>query len=234
MPLFVLATVAGVLTVLAPCILSVLPIVLGTSGRSKWRPVAIVSGFIGSFSAVGAAFVTAGTLLGASNEALRAAAASLLIVFGLALLFESVYDAVSAKLQVRLSKASAAVAGKSLVRSDALSGLLVGLALGLVWTPCAGPILGAILTLAVQTQEFLTTFFLLLAYAVGAAVPMLGIAYGGQWIQKGMRRFGKWQGWLNKVFGLIVIAMAVLILTGYDLVLQAKLVRYYPAFLFKL
>lgn len=228
--IFFLAIAAGFLTILAPCILPVLPFLLGTSGgRSRLRPVAIIAGFVLSFSVLGAAFATAGSFLGVSNAALRTVAVVLLLLFGLALLFEGAYEKAMARLQPVLARWSARLSGKAAVRTDALSGLLVGVSLGLVWTPCAGPILGSILTLASRTADYVTTLLLMFAYALGAGLPMLAIAYGGNALQRRLLTIGKWQGVLNKVFGLLVVAMAVLILTGYDLALQAWLIRFYPS-----
>ncbi len=230
MTLFFLAIAAGLLTVLAPCILPLLPFLLGTSGgRSKWRPLMISAGFIVSFSALGAAFATAGTFLGLDNRSLRLVAVALLLLFGLALLFEKIYERAIAALQPLFARWSAKIAGGSLKRDDAASGLLVGLSLGLVWTPCAGPILGSILTLASQRADYLTTLLLMFAYALGAATPMLGIAYGGRALRARLLKLGPWQGVLNKVFGLLIVGAALLILTGYDLTLQAWLIRFYPA-----
>ncbi len=230
MGVFFLAIAAGFLTILAPCILPLLPFLLGTSGgKSPWRPLMTIVGFVGSFSVLGAAFATAGTFFGVSNEAFRTVAVALLLLFGLALLFESVYDRAMAGLQPVLARLSAKVSGGARTRTDAASGLLVGVSLGLVWTPCAGPILGSILTLATRTNDYVTTLFLMFAYALGAGVPMGGIAYGGQVIQKRLLGIGRWQHVLNKIFGVMVVAMALLILTGYDLAFQTWLIQFYPS-----
>lgn len=229
MTLFFLAIAAGFLTILAPCILPVLPFLLGTSGgRSRWRPVAIIAGFIGSFTLIGAALATAGTFLGISNEALRLLAGILLMLFGAALFFESAYDRLAAKIQPSLARLGAGAAGGSAVRTDALSGVLVGLSLGLVWSPCAGPILGTILTLAVRTADYVTTALLFFAYALGAGIPMLGIAYGSHRLQERLRATGRLRPILNRIFGALVIVFAVAILTGYDVVAQAWLVARFP------
>ena len=229
MALFFLAIAAGFLTILAPCILPVLPFLLGTSGgRSRWRPVAIIAGFIGSFTIIGAALATAGTFLGVSNDALRLLASVLLMLFGAALFFESAYERFAARIQPYLAKLGGGVAGASPARTDALSGILVGLSLGLVWSPCAGPILGVILTLAARTRDYLTTALLFFAYALGAGIPMLGIAYGSHRLQEKLRSAGRVQPVLNKIFGALIIVFAIAILTGYDLVAQAWLVERLP------
>jgi cytochrome c-type biogenesis protein len=216
--LFFLAIGAGLLTVLAPCILPILPILLGTGGgRSRWRPIAIIGGFIGSFSLVGAAFATAGSFLGVSNDAFRLVAVVFLLVFGCALLFEDIYDRAMVRLQPLFARLGAKVSGGSVTRTDALSGIAVGVSLGLIWTPCAGPILGSILTL-----------LLMFAYAVGAGVPMLAIAYGGGAVRSRLQGVGRWKRVLDRVFGALIVITALLILTGYDLALQAWLIRFYP------
>lgn len=230
MPAFFLGVAAGFLTVLAPCILPVLPFLLGTSGgRSKWRPLFIILGFVASFSVVGAALATAGSLFGISNAALRAVAVVLLFAFGLALLFEGVYSRMTAKLQSALVGAGARISSGAAAKTDALSGILVGVSLGLIWTPCAGPILGAILTIAARTKDLALTAALLFAYALGAGVPMLAIAYGGRAIQARLKNVGALQPALNKIFGLLIIGAAIAVWTGYDLVLLAEIAKWYPA-----
>jgi cytochrome c-type biogenesis protein len=229
MSLFFLAIAAGVLTILAPCILPVLPFLLGTSGgRSRWRPLAIVGGFILSFSLIGAALATAGTFLGISNGVLRLVAGILLLLFGAALFFEKAYDRLAAMIQPALAKLGAGVSGGASTKTDALSGILVGMSLGLVWSPCAGPILGTILTLASRTSDYITTALLFFAYAVGAGIPMLAIAYGSHRLQEKFRSMGRLQPILNKIFGLLVMLTAVAILTGYDTLIQAWLVERFP------
>ena len=230
MTLFFLAIAAGFLTILAPCILPVLPFLLGTSGgRSRWRPVAIVAGFVGAFSIIGAALATAGTFVGISNDTLRLVAGIVLMLFGAALLFEEAYEKFSSRLQPVLARLGAGLSGGASFKTDAWSGLPVGLSLGLVWAPCAGPILGTILTLAAREKDYLTTVLLFFAYALGAGLPMLGIAYGSNRLQARLRAAGSHYRLLNRIFGVLVIATAVAILTGYDRVAQAWLLQYFPA-----
>ncbi len=229
MILFFLATAAGALTVFAPCILPVLPFLLGTGGgRSRSRPLAIVGGFILSFSLVGAALATAGTFLGISGGALRTAAGILLLFFGAALVFESAYGRLTVRLQALLTGAGIRLAGSANARTDALSGMLVGISLGLVWSPCAGPILGTILTLAARSADYVTIAFLFFAYGLGAGIPMLALAYGSHRLQERFRAAGRFQPAFNKIFGALVILTAVGILTGYDTAVQAWLVARFP------
>lgn len=230
MTLFFLAILAGFLTVLAPCILPILPIVLGVgSGTSKWRPVFVVLGFIAAFSVFGAFFATVGTFLGISNETFRQIAVVLLVLFGLSLLFEGIYQKLMARISSKLAALGAKISGGSVGKTSAISGLLVGLSLGLIWTPCAGPILGTILTLAAADGDLLTTGILFAAYSFGAGVPMLGIAYGGGWLFERMKKIGARVELLNKLFGVLVILTAITIAFGFDRIIQAYLVQFYPS-----
>ncbi len=230
MTLFFLAIAAGALTILAPCILPILPIVLSVgSGSSKWRPLFVVIGFILSFSILGAFFTTAGNFLGVSNATFRWIAVVLLILFGLALLFEGVYQRLISKFSGLMSSAGTVVASSGSGKSQIVSGLLVGLSLGLVWTPCAGPILGTIITLAVTNGDTITTGLLFAAYALGAGIPMLGIAYGGSWVFTKLKIVGTRAILLDKIFGVLVILTALAIATGIDLQIQAYLIQWYPS-----
>jgi len=228
MTLFLLAIVAGFLTVLAPCILPILPVILGVGHGSKWRPVFVVIGFILTFSLFGAAFATVGGVAGISSDTFRTIAIILLLLFGLALVFEGVYQKLTASVSAALSRLGAKISAGSVGKSSSASGLLVGVSLGFIWTPCAGPILGTILTLAAAGGDFGTTAVLFAAYAFGSAIPMLGIAYGSGWFFPKLQKIGIHAHLLNKIFGVLIIATAIAIAFGYDRVIQTYLVEFYP------
>lgn len=230
MPLFLLAIAAGFLTVLAPCILPLLPLILGTSaGHGRHRPFFVVLGFVFSFSIFGAFFATVGTFFGISNETFRLVAVLILVIFGLALIFERAYQkittAVTAKFQI---------AGNSLARlgqghGQTVSALFAGASLGLIWTPCAGPILGTIITLASQTKDPLVTGLLFSAYAVGAGIPMLLIGYGGQALLARFRRLGSYAHTINIIMGMLILLTALAIFLGWDRYVQTLLLPLYPS-----
>lgn len=234
MSLFFLAIAAGFLTVLAPCILPLLPLILGTTaGQSRLRPLLIVAGFIASFSLFGAFFATAGTFLGITNDTLRTAAVIILGLFGLALIFEGPYQMLTARLTAFFQRAGTRLSGLG-KGQGAVEPLLVGASLGLLWTPCAGPILGTIITLAIQTKDPILTATLFAAYAVGAAIPMLGIAYGGQAVLARLRAMGTRSHVINRVLGALILVTAAAIATGVDKDIQTWLLQFYPADLFGL
>lgn len=229
MPLFLLAIAAGFLTVLAPCILPLLPLILGTSaGHSRYRPVFIVLGFVFSFSIFGAFFATVGTFFGISNEIFRTVAVCILIIFGLALIFEHAYQKITLAITSKLQIAGNAVSRLGQGHGETVSALFIGASLGLIWTPCAGPILGTIITLASQTKDPLVTGLLFSAYAVGAGIPMLLIGYGGQALLTRFRKIGNYAHTMNVVMGLLILLTALAIFLGWDRNIQTLLLPLYP------
>ena len=220
-----LALVAGVATVAAPCTLPVLPILLGASvgESSRLRPAAIALGFVVSFSFVALALNALTRALDFDPNVLRDGATFLLVAFGLLMIFPSAYERVSTRLGLQTVGASVPVA-----RRGVAGGLLLGAALGLVWTPCAGPVLGSILTLVATSKDAATSSALLVIYALGAAIPMLAIAYGGQAVTTRMRRIAPFAPLLRQAFGAVVIAVAVATWLHYDTQIVAWFANLYP------
>ncbi|WP_426410960.1 cytochrome c biogenesis CcdA family protein [Bradyrhizobium ganzhouense] len=220
------AILAGILTIAAPCTLPMLPILLGASiGRtSHLRPAMIALGFVVSFSAVA-------LLLGALTRAfdfdpnvLREAASILLIGFGLLMLWPAPFEWLSIRLNGWLNFGAAG----GVQRESAFGGLVLGTTLGLVWTPCAGPVLGSILTLVATSKNLAWAGTLLVAYAIGAAIPMLAIAYGGQAATTRVRSLARISPRLQQGFGVVVIAFALAAYFQYDTLIVAWLTGFYP------
>lgn len=223
----VLALLAGVATVAAPCTLPVLPILLGASvgQTSRLRPAAIALGFVVSFSFVALLLNALTRALDFDPNVLRNGATLLLGVFGLLMFFPAVYERLA-------SQAGATSTGPGLRAianaPGAAGGLVLGAALGLVWTPCAGPVLGSILTLIATSKDFAASSTLLIVYALGAAVPMLAIAYGGQAVTTRVRSVARFAPMLRQAFGAIIIAIAVATYLHYDTLIMAWLSSLYP------
>jgi cytochrome c-type biogenesis protein len=219
-----LALLAGVLTVAAPCTLPVLPLLLGASvGRtSGMRPLFILAGFVTAFAGATLLFSAITHILGFDQNTLRDIAAGLLVLFGLLLLWPRPFAALAARLTVSF--------GEHLTsdRRGNLGGFVVGTTLGLIWTPCAGPVLGSILTVIATSSDNGHAAALLVVYAIGAALPMLAIAYGGQAVTTRLRGGARISHRLQQGFGVLVIAFAVATYFQYDATLTQWLAGFYP------
>ena len=236
---------AGVLTILLPCILPLVPIVLGVSlsGRNRWRPLVTASGMAASFVAFTfvlqvllrqfvqlADLVRVATyytllLFGICFVATRsrlqialAALAALPFFWGrgwlaliLAPLLGTIAVALGGRVAARMQQAGVKVqqgAASGLGSESLLSALVVGLTLGLVWVPCAGPALGFALTL-VRDQPGFRAFLALTAYAIGAALPLLFIGYGGQRVVRGARGLVRYSGRIKQASGAVLVLSAL-------------------------
>jgi cytochrome c biogenesis protein CcdA len=220
----VLALLAGVVTVAAPCTLPMLPILLGASvgHTGKVRPAMIAAGFVMSFSMVA-------LLLGAITRAfdfdpnvLRTGAAVLLAGFGLLMIWPAPFERLSTGIGGFTGSAAAAN------NQGIVGGFVLGATLGLVWTPCAGPVLGSILTVVATSKDTAWASLQLVVYAVGAALPMLAIAYGGQTVTTRVRSIARIAPRLQQGFGIVVIAFAALSYFQYDTLIVSWLTGFYP------
>jgi cytochrome c-type biogenesis protein len=222
----VLALLAGLVTVAAPCTLPMLPILLGASvGQTgKARPAMIALGFVMSFSAVALLLGAITRVFDFDPNSLRTGAAILLAGFGLLMIWPAPFEWLSVRIG---GITSSAVSSAS--RQGNIGGFLLGTSLGLVWTPCAGPVLGSILTVVATSSDTGWASALLIVYAIGAAIPMLAIAYGGQAVTTRVRSIAKISPKLQQGFGVIVIAFSILSYFQYDTLIVAWLTALYPS-----
>jgi cytochrome c biogenesis protein CcdA len=220
-----LALFAGILTIAAPCTLPVLPILLGASigRRAGARPAFIAAGFVASFAFVALALNTIATALHFDPDTLRMTGLVLLVIFGALMVWPAAFE----RLAARLAGAGAGLRPVSAAQTN-LGGFLLGTTLGLIWTPCAGPVLGAILTAVATSPDHAHGALLLLTYTVGAAVPMLAVAYGGQAISTRLRRIAPYTARLQQAFGIVVIAFALSAFLQYDAIALAWLGQFFP------
>ncbi len=246
MSLYLLLFAAGVLTILLPCILPLLPIVVGVSvaGRSPLRPlwlaIGMVIGFVGItflLYVVLSQFVTLANII-------HIATFYVLLLFGLGFVSEKqsvqfvgailgalffipvgwvtvlcaailgciamgVGGVIASKIQQAGVQAQGA-ARSSFGSQSVLTDIVLGLTMGLVWVPCAGPALAFALTL-VREQPGLQAFIALTCYAIGAALPVLLIGYGGQFFVQRMRSLNQYSGTAKHVGGVVLIATAILL-----------------------
>jgi cytochrome c biogenesis protein CcdA len=223
----VLALLAGVVTVAAPCTLPMLPILLGASvGQTgKARPAMIALGFVISFSAAALLLSAITRIFDFDPNVLRTGAAILLFGFGLLMLWPAPFEWFSIRFSGLMNGSAATSAGS---RQGNIGGFLLGTTLGLVWTPCAGPVLGSILTVVATSKDTAWASTLLVIYAIGAAIPMLAIAYGGQAVTTRVRSIARISPKLQQGFGVVVIAFAIASYFQYDTLIVAWLTAFYP------
>ena len=219
----VLALLAGVVTVAAPCTLPMLPILLGASvgQTSRARPAMIAAGFVMSFSLVALALGAITRVFDFDPNVLRTGAAVLLLGFGLLMIWPAPFEWLSNRIGGFTSGGAASSQG-------VIGGFVLGTTLGLVWTPCAGPVLGSILTVVATSTDTAWASLLLVVYAIGAALPMLLIAYGGQAITTRIRNVARIAPKLQRGFGIVVIAFAIASYFQYDTLIVAWLTGFYP------
>ena len=218
-----LAVAAGALTVLSPCILPILPALLSASapGEGRHRPLWIVLGLALGFSLFGAVFTVFGTFLGLSNAALRYVAMAVLLFFGLSLLWPRLWDAFGMRISAMSQKIPGIGGDPS--RRGRLAAIAIGCSLGMVWAPCAGPILGIILTFAAVQGAFGRSLLLLAAYSLGASVPMLVIGYGGRGLYRRVAALGRWGELSHKVMGAVTVASVIALFFNLDTVFLTHL-----------
>jgi cytochrome c-type biogenesis protein len=222
------ALVAGILTIAAPCTLPILPALLGASvgDTSKTRPFFIVLGFVTSFTVAAIAFSTITRILGIEPDRLRTIAVVFLLVFGSLMLWPRPFEWLGTRASGLLNRVD-----RDRVRAQGsnVGGFVLGTTLGLVWAPCAGPVLASILTVIATAPHIEWAALLLVFYAVGAAVPMLAIAYGGQFVTTRVRRLARVSDRLQQGFGVLVIVFAVAMYLQYDVLITVWLSEFYPS-----
>jgi cytochrome c biogenesis protein CcdA/thiol-disulfide isomerase/thioredoxin len=219
------AFLAGIGTALSPCVLPVLPIALsaGATGGSR-RPLGIVTGLALSFTFAAVALVYVIAALGLPDDLLRNLAIAGLIGFGVALAIPAIGDRIEARLS-RLARSRRSTAREG---GGFLSGLLVGIPLGLVYAPCAGPILAGVITVSASqtfTAGRLTTA---LAYGIGSAVALYVLMLGGRRLT---RKLAQRSGRLQQGMGVVMVVFGVLMLANLDLRFQNAIAADLPSFL---
>jgi cytochrome c-type biogenesis protein len=229
-----LAFLAGLLSVLSPCVLPLLPLVLGAAASEhRLGPAALAAGLALAFVTIGLFVATIGFSLGLDTGLFRNGAALLMVGLGLVLLAPAA--------QIRLAVAAGPVSDWAERRFGGLAttGLAgqfgVGLLLGAVWSPCVGPTLGAASLLAARGRDLETVALTMLLFGLGAALPLvlLGTLSRAALLRWRDRMLGLGRG-LKAGLGLILVVAGVAIVLGYDKVLEAILVDASPDWLTRL
>jgi cytochrome c-type biogenesis protein len=227
----VLAFLAGVLSILSPCVLPIIPIALGTAASDRrWGPVALAAGLAVSFVAIGLFVATIGHSIGLGEQAFRKLGAVLIIAVGALLVLPGV--------QARL-----AVAGAPIVQwtdqhfghprgSGMAAPFWLGVLLGAVWSPCVGPTLGAASLLAAQGRDLPLVAVTMLSFGVGAAVPLVALGMASrEWLTSWRGRLVSAGRGLRAALGLLLVAIGAMVLAGLDKSIETALVDASPQWL---
>lgn len=225
---------AGVLSTLSPCVLPIIPVLLGTAANTHPRaPLALAGGLALSYAVIGSGLAWMGSALNIDPGIFRGIGAAILGLLGLVL--------VSGQLQQRFASATSGIgnAGHHLISRMSLDGLkgqfAIGLALGVAWSPCVGPTLGAAVVLASQGSQLPQVALMMGVFGIGAALPVVALAYVGRGMMARMRGSLVQAGKVGKtLMGVIMIALAAMILSGADKPMETWLVDHSPAWLTQL
>ena len=226
--LIVFAFLAGIITVLSPCILPILPIILTSSiggvDIGKSRPIGVVIGFVLSFTFFTLFLSTIVRVSGVPAETLRLVSVFVVAGFGVSLLISQVQIFIE-KMFSKLSN----FMPRGQVRTGFWGGLLIGFSVGLLWTPCVGPILASVISLAITGTVTFDSFLITFAYSLGTAIPMFLIMIGGRgvlnrpWLLSNL-------SYIQKVFGVLMILTAIGIFFNVDRKFQTFVLESFPQY----
>ncbi len=223
--LYVFTFLAGLTTILSPCIWPILPVIFITASGGKKKPLGITVGVSISFAVLTLLLSYLLKLFSFDPIIFRYVAVIILIFLGLSLIVPQIMNVFEKGVTIFSSKFSSTTINNE---NGFFSGLVTGLALGIVWSPCAGPILATVATLA-STQHLNSTIILMmLIYTFGLSIPLFLLALFGNKFSNKTHSISKHTAQIQKVFGIVVIVIAVLIATNLDLKLQAKIYKVFP------
>jgi cytochrome c biogenesis protein CcdA len=226
-----LAFVAGVLSILSPCVLPILPIVLGAAASEhRWGPAALAAGVAISFVLIGLFVATIGYSIGLNADRFRSIAAALMIALGVVLLVPRV------QAQLVLAGAPLAKWSDQHFGGSAKSGLTgqasVGLLLGALWSPCVGPTLGAASILAAQGRDLGEVGATMLAFGLGAGLPLAALGLlSREAVLRWRARLSSGSARAKAAFAIVLVAIGVLVLSGLDKQVETLLVDTSPQWL---
>ncbi|MDA1081512.1 MAG: sulfite exporter TauE/SafE family protein [Gemmatimonadetes bacterium] len=228
-----IAFTAGLLSFLSPCVLPLVPsyvtFITGLSVEdvSKTRRTAVthallfIAGFTIIFMLLGAGATTLGYVVKSHRVWLARVGGGLIIVFGLYLVGALNIGFLARERRFHLANKPVGYLGS----------VLVGIAFGAGWSPCIGPILGAILTYTASEADLQRGMLLLFTYSMGLAVPFLVAAFAVEWFLKTFQKYKRYLGYVQKVAGVLLIIVGILMITNYFTILATALQALTPEFL---
>lgn len=225
-----LAFFAGTLTVINPCILPLLPIVVAAAfANGRLGALALLAGLVAGFATLGVIVNATGALFGVNEQSLRIGVAVLLVIFALVLLIPAIERRFS-NLVAPVGAAGANLAARA--SNYGIAGQFgVGLLLGAIWAPCSGPSVGAALTLAAEAGGYFQAALRMTAFALGAALVLFLVAIGARSLANRSGGVARIAPYAKKIAGGAFLLVGVLMLTGWDKRLEAGVLDLMPEWL---
>ena len=232
-PSIILVFIAGLVTILKPCCLPLVPAVMSGSAGGRLRPVAIVAGMTLSFTVMGILVSGFGATFGSFAGTLRSL--SILFIIGMgAVLFDDDINVEFIKISSSITQGLRTNVGflnrssSNTTEHGLFGGFFLGMSLGIVWIPCVGPILGAVLAYVASVGNMSYGAWMLFVYSVGMSLPMLSIAYYGKKVTNRYKWFMRNGEMLKKLAGLVLILVGIMLLFGIDKLMIRVFSKYFP------
>lgn len=217
------AFLAGVITVLSPCVLPLLPVILASATQQgRARPIGMILGFVGSFTVATLALSFLVRALGVPPDINRTLAGIILLLLGLVLAVPILHIAFE---RFAGSIAARAPAGQG---NGFWGGVATGAGLGLAWTPCVGPIMASVITLAMNQAVDAGAVAVTLAFALGTALPMAAVMVGGRTLVQKLSWYQAHSARIQQVLGALLVLTGLAILFGWDRQIQILLLTWFP------
>jgi len=223
--------VAGLLTLINPCVLPLLPIIIASAMQNtRYGPIALAAGLVISFTVFGVSVTAFGHLIGLNEDTLNRIAAVLMIVFGLILLIPRAGNALASAASPIASGANNRI--DNLQNSGLFGQAMVGVLLGAVWSPCIGPTLGGAIGLAASGENLFQAALTMLAFGFGVATILLLLAYGSREVlssrQAAMRR---WMPWAKPIMGVALLLVGLTLFFHWNRFIEIWLLDHMPIWL---
>ena len=220
-----LAFLAGLLTALSPCVLPLLPLVVGSAARNRYGPTALAAGFVTTFTVIGVLLASLGAALGLSDTVVRIISAALLVAAGVLMISHRLQDAMGSWLSP-LASASA----KLSARADSGVGaqFFVGALLGGVWSPCVGPTLGAALGLATRSETLAHAAAIMAAFGLGSATLLVAAGHASRAVMGQRLRLLQAGEGGRLVFGVVLLLVGASVASGIDKTIESLVLARLP------
>lgn len=225
------AYVAGALTLINPCVLPLLPIVIaGAFQQTRWGPLMLGIGLTVSFTIVGVGVSAFGHLVGIDDQSLARAAAVLMMVFGVVLLLPRAQGVLAFATSPLANRANEQI--EKVQARGAFGQFLIGMLLGAVWSPCTGPTLGGAIGLAAQGEHLGQATATMVAFGVGVSSILVALAYGSREIVSARRdRLMALMPWAKPIMGVALLLVGLAIWFHVDRIIEAWLLDVLPVWL---